>query len=192
MEFLIYVCVCWEQHLWFSCINPRRPFIFPWFHLSSIFVSFGFRFVFFFIPYLCFYFPRPQLSLHLCLSLLSFQHFFFLQMTLLHSLSSIYFFLLCLSLISNPGSLGSVDWLSSCSTPLCHPSWLAFIMDKGGLHTNTHTALSHRGPTPIPTAICHLSMASISISGRPPFQSFFPLSLFPLCYQFASIHLFPF
>lgn len=64
-------------------------------------------------------------------------------MSSLLSLSSVPLsFLLCLSLISNPGSLGSVDWLSSCSTRLCHPSWLAFITDKGGLHTRPR-ALRH-------------------------------------------------
>lgn len=95
-----------------------------------------------------------------------------------------------LSLISNRGSLRSVDWLSSCSTRLCHPSWLAFIMDKGGLHTQAHT-LSVLYPTedplqypPLSGFYLHLWPTSISIC------FFFP-PLFFLCYCSVPIHPFP-
>lgn len=171
------VCVCgsWERHRWFPCINRSWPFRFSYCHLSAIFVLFSCFSLFLFSD--IFFFILP---FHLCLSLLFFQLFVFQQMTSFLSLSPIYFFLLCLGLISNPGSLGSVDWLSSCSTPLCHPGWLAFIMDKGGLHTNTHAPLYPTEdplhyPSPLYGFYLHLWPSSISI----PF----------FCYQFPSIHL---
>lgn len=79
-----------------------------------------------------------------------------------------------LFLISNCGSLGLVDWLSSHSTCLCHPSWLAFIMDQGGLNTHSLCSVPLRTPSnsqhclspPFQPPHLHLWPSSLSICSK--------------------------
>ena len=76
-----------------------------------------------------------------------------------------------LHLIFNCSSLGLVDWLSSHSTCLFHPNWLAFILDKGGLNTHTSSVLSHWNPLQHPALSVSTFPALVPFSDVSPFPS---------------------
>lgn len=192
-----------ERRGWFPHINPSWPLILSPLFFSSFFLIFFFTFlVVLASSWIRSSFFFPFLSLHLCLSPFSFQHF----VSLLQGDEFIALALLRASLLS---SLPLSDFQSRFirfsglafflqHTPLppkligfhYGQGWSAHTAARTQTHTHTHArcALSHWGPTPIPTSICLRSLASISISGHPPFQSVFFLFL---CYHSTSIHPFP-